>query len=235
MRQPLVYRPLAALAALLLAGALAGAVAVLFLDLLRTSFTRIGFTWHDALLVMFASLAGSYVNIPIRAIRSKRPIVVAGYVRAFGVLYRIPVVRQSEQVTLLAVNVGGAVIPVLVSAYLLVRFPSALVYTLPATLAVTFVVHRVARPMRGVGIVSPALVPLVTAALAAGLIVALLGGSAESRFVSAYVSGTLGTLVGADLLNLGAIDDLAAPVASIGGAGTFDGIFLTGLIAVLIA
>jgi uncharacterized membrane protein len=45
----------------------------------------------------------------------------------------------------------------------------------------------------------------------------------------------LGTLLGADLLNLGAIDDLAAPIASIGGAGTFDGIFPTGLIAVLIA
>ena len=47
--------------------------------------------------------------------------------------------------------------------------------------------------------------------------------------------GSLGTLIGADLLNLGKIQGLAAPVASIGGAGTFDGIFVTGILAVLLA
>ncbi|MGD0979199.1 MAG: DUF1614 domain-containing protein [Candidatus Bathyarchaeia archaeon] len=51
----------------------------------------------------------------------------------------------------------------------------------------------------------------------------------------AYVSGVLGTLIGADLSNLNRIPKLGAPVASIGGAGTFDGIFLTGIIAVLLA
>ena len=51
----------------------------------------------------------------------------------------------------------------------------------------------------------------------------------------AYVSGSLGTLIGADLLNLGRIQGLGAPVMSIGGAGTFDGIFLTGVVAVLLA
>jgi uncharacterized membrane protein len=50
----------------------------------------------------------------------------------------------------------------------------------------------------------------------------------------AYISGTLGTLIGADLMNLKKITGLGAPVASIGGAGTFDGIFLTGIIAVLL-
>lgn len=49
----------------------------------------------------------------------------------------------------------------------------------------------------------------------------------------AYVSGSLGTLIGADLLNLDALRGLGAPVASIGGAGTFEGIFLTGIMAVL--
>jgi uncharacterized membrane protein len=51
----------------------------------------------------------------------------------------------------------------------------------------------------------------------------------------AYAGGSLGTLIGADLLNLPRIEELGAPVASIGGAGTFDGIFLAGIIAVLIA
>lgn len=51
----------------------------------------------------------------------------------------------------------------------------------------------------------------------------------------AYCGGTLGTLIGADLLNLRRIRAMGAPVASIGGAGTFDGIFLTGILAVLLA
>jgi uncharacterized membrane protein len=41
-------------------------------------------------------------------------------------------------------------------------------------------------------------------------------------------------LIGADLMNLGKVSSLGAPVASIGGAGKFDGIFLTGVVAVLL-
>ena len=51
----------------------------------------------------------------------------------------------------------------------------------------------------------------------------------------AYVSGSLGVLIGADLMNLGKLQTMGASVASIGGAGTFDGVFLTGVIAVIIA
>ena len=49
------------------------------------------------------------------------------------------------------------------------------------------------------------------------------------------MSGTLGTLIDADLTNLRDADHSAASVESIGGAGTFDGIFLTGLVAVILA
>jgi uncharacterized membrane protein len=51
----------------------------------------------------------------------------------------------------------------------------------------------------------------------------------------AYVAGSLGTLIAADLLNLGIIHALGALIASIGGAGRFDGIFMTGILAVLLA
>jgi uncharacterized membrane protein len=51
----------------------------------------------------------------------------------------------------------------------------------------------------------------------------------------AYIAGSMGTLIGADLTNLDKVRGLGAPVASIGGAGTFDGIFLTGILAVLLA
>jgi uncharacterized membrane protein len=62
-----------------------------------------------------------------------------------------------------------------------------------------------------------------------------IGGTHHHRDAIAFVSGVMGTLIGADLLNLDHIAGLGAPVASIGGAGTFDGIFLTGIVAVLLA
>ena len=95
--------------------------------------------------------------------------------------------------------------------------------------AVALVTRIVARPVKGVGIVTPAFIPPIAAAVAA-----LILAPSEPRTV-AYVAGVLGTLIGADLSNLGIIKKLGAPVASIGGAGTFDGVFLTGIIAVLLA
>ena len=71
------------------------------------------------------------------------------------------------------------------------------------------------------------------AAVTAAIVALLL--RREQAAPLAYIGGSLGTLLGADLLNLGNIQGLGAPVASIGGAGTFDGIFLTGILAVLIA
>jgi uncharacterized membrane protein len=48
----------------------------------------------------------------------------------------------------------------------------------------------------------------------------------EARFAAAYVGGTLGTLIGVDILNLRAISRLGTAIGSIGSAGTFDGVFL---------
>jgi uncharacterized membrane protein len=98
-----------------------------------------------------------------------------------------------------------------------------------ATLVVTIACYLLAQPVPGIGIAIPSLVPPIIAATAA-LLVARTNVAAV-----AYVSGSLGTLIGADLLNLGRIQGLGAPVVSIGGAGTFDGIFLTGIIAALLA
>ncbi len=89
--------------------------------------------------------------------------------------------------------------------------------------------HVVAKPVKGVGIVTPAFVSPIVAAVVALIL------SPSSAVIIAYVSGVMGTLIGADLLNLHRISELGAPIASIGGAGTFDGIFLSGIIAVILA
>jgi uncharacterized membrane protein len=93
----------------------------------------------------------------------------------------------------------------------------------------TVIVHLLAYPVRGVGIAVPTFAPpLVAAAVALAL-------SRQYAAPLAYICGSLGTLIGADLLNLDQIPQLGAPIASIGGAGTFDGIFLTGILAVILA
>jgi uncharacterized membrane protein len=45
----------------------------------------------------------------------------------------------------------------------------------------------------------------------------------------------MGVLIGADILRLKDIREMGPPYAAIGGAGTFDGVFLTGIVAVLLA
>jgi len=117
---------------------------------------------------------------------------------------------------------------VLLSLYLLIKnrmWRNGLV----ATAVITAIIHMLAYPVPGVGIAVPVLVPPIATALVAVLI------ARENAAALAYVSGSLGTLIGADLLNLDTVRGLGAPVVTIGGAGTFDGIFLTGIMAVLLA
>jgi uncharacterized membrane protein len=129
---------------------------------------------------------------------------------------------------LIAVNVGGAVIPTTMSIYLLAKYQLWTRAAL-ATAIVAAVCYSLSHPVPGLGIAEPVFVPALTSAIVALLL------SREHAAQIAYIGGSLGTLVGADLLNLGSISGLGAPVASIGGAGTFDGIFLIGIVAVLIA
>jgi uncharacterized membrane protein len=204
-------------------------VGILFLVLGEVAFERIGFSSFQFVLIMVGTLVGSAVNIPVLEVKSVEPLVEVREVRVFWMRYRIPHVRYRQVSTVVAVNVGGAIIPVLVSAYILWSHPGALPYALVGMTVTAFLVHLMAKKVRGVGIVTPALLPPFAAALISYI---LMPGSPA---VVAYVSGSIGALVGADLTNLRGITKLGAPMVSIGGAGTFDGVFLTGLMAVLLA
>ncbi|HOI14412.1 MAG TPA: DUF1614 domain-containing protein [Methanoculleus sp.] len=212
---------------------------ILFLTAIGATFTRLGFSWWQALLILFLTLIGSFINIPVKTLEC-RPAAPAydRYAVIYGRLYRIP---QQVQRTVLAVNVGGAVIPVLISLYLL--YDSVVIsegyllfaLALAGVAVVTVVTKLVARPVPGLGIATPFFIPPLAALFAALILSLFAGGVPAAAVIIAYVSGTLGTLIGADLLNLHHIVELGAPTASIGGAGTFDGIFLTGIIAALLA
>jgi uncharacterized membrane protein len=196
------------------------------LRILRYAYMRLGIGPGAALLVLFGSLIGSYFNIPI-TILPGQPVRTGEIVDFFGMRYIVPVVTAFPG-TVLAVNVGGAVIPTLMSTYLVLRYQLWLKAAI-AVLVIAIVIHTMATPVHGVGIAVPVFVPVVVTAILAFLL------SREYAAPLAYIGGSMGTLIGADLLNLDKISGLGAPVASIGGAGTFDGIFLTGILAVLLA
>jgi uncharacterized membrane protein len=203
---------------------------LIFFGVIGVAFSNIGFNPYLVLLILVGTLLGSAVNIPVWKIKTTVPMIKEDYVSFLGMTYRIPRVEYGEAVTVIAVNVGGALIPTIVSIYLLSRENASMILlSLVGVVAVALVTRFVARPVKGVGIVTPAFIPPIAAAIAALLL------SPAHPLTIAYVAGVLGTLIGADLLNLRTIPRLGAPVASIGGAGTFDGVFLSGILAVLLA
>jgi uncharacterized membrane protein len=210
----------------------------LFLSIFEAAFTKIGFSTEEAFLILLLSLIGSGINIPITTLNSDIPVVKDNYVKVFGIAYRVPVRQIVRNETVLAINVGGAIIPVLISVYLFTQFPSSFPLAGIGIAVVAIITHAVAKPIKGIGIATPALIPPLTSVLVAVMLtsaVQIIGCPAEPcRIIIAYTGGVLGTLIGADLLNLGKIKNLGAPIASIGGAGTFDGIFLSGFIALLL-
>ncbi len=201
-----------------------------FLGFFQFAFIKLGFTPWQALSFLFLSLFGSLINIPVKRIVSKQPILTFKTVKFFFVEYQVPVLVEGTRETVVAVNVGGAIIPTLVSIWLLLKITDLilLIKVLATLVVVTLIVHSVAKPVQGLGIAVPSFIPPISSALLSMLI------APNQAPVVAYISGTLGALIGADILNLNKIPELGASVASIGGAGTFDGVFLSGVLAVLL-
>jgi uncharacterized membrane protein len=228
--------------------------AFLYFGLVQSAFRSLGLTPTGALLFLVASLVGGMINIPLNrrrvVIEDPRNRQISPLMRWFMpyVHYYPPMVR--EQV--IAVNVGGALIPIIFSIYLLLQPTTHVAAALIAMLLVAIIAKLLARPVPGVGITMPAfLVPIIAAGLAFILL-----GSTHGAAPVAYIAGALGTLIGADLLNLPQVlrggllaagprymwpflPSRAAPdqapnkpqMLSIGGAGVFDGIFLTAVVA----
>jgi uncharacterized membrane protein len=223
-----IYRPHGNVFFLFFGLLLTAIVFVILISVTEVAFQRIGFTRLQVVLILIGTFLGSSINIPLHRVKSLKRIVESEEVRFFWITYRIPHVSIAEVSTLVAVNLGGAVIPTVVSLYLLRSHPQEAWNALLGVILTAVVVHLVARKVPGLGITTPAFIPPITAALIAYLL------APSSPNVVAYIAGTLGTLIGADLTNLPSISELGAPVASIGGAGTFDGVFLSGIIAVLL-
>ena len=218
-RPRMVFHPLLVLVAV-------AALAVIAFNLITTGFERAGVPRGVAGSLVALSLAGSLLNIPLR-IRE-----VPGEPQRFRIGHFLFLRRPVMQRQVIAINVGGAVIPLLLSAWVLIENQSFW-QTAAATFVVVVVTNRIARRVPGKGIEMPALLPPAVAALSAVLLSA--GGGGGDATAVAYASGTIGTLIGADILNLRNLRDMGPGVMSIGGAGVFDGVFLSGIVAAFLS
>lgn len=202
-------------------------VAMIQVQFFEIAFAKLGLTPEATLAVLIGTLLGSGINLPIFKMKTRNAghLVILPGRRPIWELFQ----PAREGCTVIAVNVGGCVIPVGLCIYFI-----SLQLIEPIVLGVTILIiaglsYRLSRPIPGLGIAMPLFIaPLTSAALA------LILDPAHAAHL-AYIGGVLGVLIGADVLHLKSVGGLGVPVASIGGAGTFDGIFLTGIIAALLA
>jgi uncharacterized membrane protein len=170
---------------------------------------------------------GSLINIPVYRKELDYYVepddITTLFNRFFGL--RIPTFQQQQVISL---NLGGAILPGLLSLYLLSKVNIGPVIL--ATTVTTIFSYYLSKPVKGVGIVIPAFIPPIIAAVAA-LLFAVKGNAPAV----AYIAGVMGTLIGADLLRLHQLKRFGVSFLSIGGAGVFDGIFIVGIISVLLA
>ncbi|MEJ2508318.1 MAG: DUF1614 domain-containing protein [Gammaproteobacteria bacterium] len=219
-------RPFSPLHFLLFIAAIVLLLAFIQIGILSIAFDKLGLSSDSAVLLLFSSLFGSAINLPLFSVSADAQ--VAQPPRPIRGLL-LPPQREFTGRTLIAINVGGGLIPICFSLYLILHNHLAWV-TVVLTVALVAAISRlVSRPIAGLGIGMPIFVAPISAAL-----IAVIVDSAHSAPL-AYVCGTLGVLIGADLLRLKDIRRMGVPIASIGGAGTFDGIFITGIVAVLLA
>lgn len=185
-----------------------------------------------ALLVVIGIFMGSLINLPVKRL-SRTESVLVDQLAVFGLQGWWPMFQRVRRDTIIAVNVGGCLIPVALAVYetahLAMAGQQALLGLLLAVVINTGVCYWMAQPVEGVGIAMPGLFPAIVASLSALFLVP------DQAPPVAFVAGVLGPLIGADLLHLRDIEKIAAGVASIGGAGTFDGIVLSGIVAAYLA
>jgi len=195
---------------------------LVYFHVITLGFEKLGISPEVTILLLFLILIGSAINIPL----TKKKLIYLVRPRFFG-LFRVPRVEVQG----IAINLGGAVIPILLSFYFLFlvwRAGFSLQPILIAIILMIFISKFLAKIIPGKGISLPAFIPPIFSAIFALML------TSEFTAPCAFISGVLGTLIGADILNLKRAQKYGG-FLSIGGAGVFDGIFLVGIVSALLA
>jgi len=193
-----------------------------YFHIIVVGFESLGISPGATMFILYSILIGSVINIPL----TKKKLVLVQESRFFG-LFKRPKIEQQY----LAINLGGGVIPVILCFYFLFRIYSygfALKPVLIATLFMTVISKILSKVIPGKGVVIPGLIPPIFSSLFALVL------APSYAAPCAFISGVLGVLIGADLLNIPRIRNYRGYL-SIGGAGVFDGILLVGVVSALLS
>ncbi|MGM0441138.1 MAG: DUF1614 domain-containing protein [Elusimicrobiota bacterium] len=202
---------------------------LLFANMVTGAFNILGFTPQQAFSLLILSLLGAAINIPLK----KWPAVYKNKKDTdsspFSNLNSILVPDKK----VLAINLGGAILPGLISLWLILRIINKYPAYFPLFIMVLIlniaVSYKISKPVPGKGIAVPLFIPPLVVSIPSLLF------AQEIAPIIAFPAGVLGVIIGADLLHLKDITGLDGPVmVSIGGAGTFDGIFLCGILSVFL-
>jgi len=230
--------PLTLIALLVIIGLVVIVVPLLFLGLVGSAFTNlVGLSWLTATALVILILICSLVNIPVWKVRKETIRMPHGEAGQFPDAFT-PTEVGGMWETSIAVNLGGAIIPVAMACWLLYRASSVMagdtlyLQVAAAILVVAAIAYVTTRPVLGLGLRVPLFVPGLTALLCGILFAQGLGLTAG---VIAFVSAVFGILLGANLAHLPHVGDLEVPQVSIGGAGTFGAIFIGCILSAIIA
>ena len=211
---------------------LIGLLPVLFGQLMVAALTKLHLAPDAIMALVMAIIFGGFINLPIKRIVRDQPVTTHP-LRVYGLHGLAPQWQREHSETIIAVNVGGCIVPSLLALYELAHLDFADPQLLTALVVVVgvniFACFRFSKPVAGVGIVMPTRVSPLVASVGALLL------CPEQAAPVAFIAGVSGPLIGADLLHLKKIEEIAVGTASIGGAGTFDGIVLSGIIAAYLA
>ncbi len=202
---------------------------LIFTDLMLIAFYKLDIPPFVGLSIVLSIIMGSFLNIPVKRyiVTDNMPIVPHFL---FGRYYLFPEELSRKKEVIVAVNVGGCIVPLVLVAFQLSRLLYSIDSWLPllAVLINIVLCYHISEFKAGVGIVMPAFLPGIVAALSGLLFYP------ENPSSVAFIAGVLGPLIGADLLHLEQLRKLCSGIVSIGGAGTFDGIVLSGFIALVL-
>lgn len=184
---------------------------LIYLGLAHRALDRMRLSDRGALVVIGGIILGSFVNIPLPFLPFRTSI-----------------------------NVGGALVPVGLAVYLLVRAGTARewIRALVGAVITAIVVYVIGSLINAGSTMEPAgryavLDAIYLYPLAGGIVAYLLGRSRRAAFIAA----TLGVLL-VDVFHYFWLLSQSAPAnyaVSIGGAGAFDAIVLAGIVAILLA
>lgn len=231
------YQPQLGCLLLLAAFSLMCLMPLILIDAAQLSLAKLHLSPPGAMLVLAGILVGGLINLPVHVIEreTQQSGVNSGIYSLMG---WVPIVRRQPMRTIIAVNVGGCLIPVglalFEAAWVWSAAPQAGGPLVVVSVTNIAVCYFVARPVPGVGIAMPAFTSPLVSVLATWLLL-MPSEFAMIRAPVAFVAGVMGPLIGADLLHLRDITKMSTPMMSIGGAGTFDGIVLSGLLAAFLA